>query len=117
VSYRFGLLPVYLSGELDHQAAGELRPVIEQELSARATGLLLGLSELRYIDSGGLSLLFETLQRLKDTGGLGVVAPNVGVGKLMEMIGLVGRQGFHIFPDLASINAALAKPPEAPDSR
>ena len=109
VSYRSGFPMVYLSGELDHHSAGELRAVIEQELSAGATGLLLETSELRYIDSGGLSLLFDTLHRLEDTGGLGIVGPNEGVGKLMELTGLVDRPGFHIFPDLASVGATVAQ--------
>lgn len=109
VSYRFGVPMIYLSGELDHQSVGELRPVIEQELNQGAAGLLLETSELRYIDSGGLSLMFDTLHSLEATGGLGIVGPNEGIGKLMELTGLVGRPGFHIFTDLASVNAAAVQ--------
>jgi anti-anti-sigma factor len=115
-SSRLGLPLLYLSGELDHKSAGELRSLIEQEVRAGASGLFLEMSELQYIDSGGLALLFDTLHKLEDTGGLGVVSPNAGVARLMELTGLVGRRGFRVFPDLASITSAVSGSPETPDS-
>ena len=65
ISYRFGMPLIYLSGELDQHSAGDLREVIQQELGNESAGLLLECSELTYIDSSGLSVLFETAQALK----------------------------------------------------
>jgi anti-anti-sigma factor len=115
-SYRLGLPLIYLSGELDHQSAAGLASVIEQELRSGAAALLLEMSELRYIDSGGLALLFDTLHKLEHAGGLFVISPNAGVAKLLEMTGLVDRKGFQVLPDLASVNTALAQF-GTPDSR
>ena len=107
-SSRLGLPLIYLSGELDHQSAGGLRSVIEQELGSGAAALLLEMSELRYIDSGGLALLFDTLHKLENAGGLFAISPNAGVAKLLELTGLVDRRGFQVLPDLAAVSAAVA---------
>ncbi len=108
VSYRFGVPLLYLSGELDRHSHDDLRALIEQELASRPSGLLLECSELAFIDSGGLSLLFETLKSLEDRRWLGIVSPNVGVLKLIEMTGLTDRPGVRVYSDLAAVKKALS---------
>jgi|GEM_PF-1684627 len=108
VSYRFGVPLIYVSGELDHDSAGYLQGVIAQELNEQTRALLLDVSELGYMDSGGLSLMFETLATLKDRGWLGMIGAKGGVQKLIELTGLADRPGFRIFPDLKGVQAAVA---------
>jgi anti-anti-sigma factor len=98
---------LYLSGELDRNSAGELREVIQQELAANARGLLLECTELAYIDSGGISLVFGTVQSLKAGGLLGIVAPNVGVHKIIEMTGLLDRPEVRLYANLAAAKTDL----------
>lgn len=107
ISYRFGMPLIYLSGELDQHSAGDLREVIQQELAIESAGLLLECSELTYIDSRGLSVLFETVQALEDQGHMTIVGAQAGVYKLMEMTGLFDRPGVNVYADLASAATAL----------
>ena len=108
-SYRLGVPLIYVKGELDHDSAAHLGDVIDAELSTKQQALILDLSELSYMDSGGLSLMFDTAKRLSGSGWVGVVGANEGVSRLLEITGLIGRQGFRIFPDMAAASAALGK--------
>jgi len=108
-SYRLGVPLIYVKGELDHNSAPYLRDVIDAELSTEQQALILELSELSYMDSGGLALMFDTARRFTGGGWLGVAGANSGVARLLEITGLVGRDGFRVFPDLAAASAALKK--------
>lgn len=108
ISYRLGVPLVYVKGELDHESVPYLRNVIEQELATDAQTLILDFGELSYLDSGGLSLIFDLVQRLRESGWLGVAAANLGVSRLLEMTGLVDHPGFRLFPNLNAASAALA---------
>lgn len=107
VSYRLGAPLVYITGELDHQTASQLRAVIDEEVAASPPALLLEISGLTYMDSGGLSLVFDTLSRMKGNGWLGVVGATTHVSRLMEITGLTDQRGFRAFPDQAAAARAL----------
>jgi anti-sigma B factor antagonist len=107
VSYRLGAPLIYVKGELDHQAAPQLRAVIEEESASTPVALVLDLSGVSYMDSGGLSLMFETLTRMKETGWLGIVSPTAPVVRLMEITGLTDQPGFRLLPDLEAAAQAL----------
>ena len=108
-SYRFGVPSIYLTGELGHDSAEQLRATIDLELASRPRVLLLECSQLVYIDSGGLSLLFETAHRLRDEGWLGIVNPSRNVRSFAETTGLYDRTGFRIIHDPADVPAAVAE--------
>jgi anti-sigma B factor antagonist len=110
VSYRMGVPLVYVKGELDHQTAPQLRAVIEEESASTPRALILDLSEVSYMDSGGLSLMFDTLTRIKSTGWFGVVQPTPPVARLMEITGLTDQPAFKLLPDLAAAAEALKTP-------
>ena len=114
VSYRFGVPLIYVSGELDHGSAGRLRRVIEEELKAEPEKLLLEFSRVAYMDSGGLSLLFEAVKKVGEWGWLALVAPNQNVRKLVEMTGLTDQKGFRIIENLETLPATLAEPSRQP---
>lgn len=78
---------------------------------APTTGILTPLSRLVYVDSGGLSLLFDTVRRFEGGGWLGIVNPSPNVRRVMEMTGLSERSGIRIIEDLAGVPAALAELP------
>jgi anti-anti-sigma factor len=107
VSYRLGHPLIYTRGEFDHDTAGILRRAINEELTGAADILLLDFSELTYMDSGGLALMFDTVQRFKEPGWLGVIGANAGVSRLMEITGLVDHPLFRLLPDLQAAQAAL----------
>jgi anti-anti-sigma factor len=107
VSYRLGAPLVYVKGELDHQTAPQLRRVIDQECALAPPAVLLELSQVPYMDSGGLSLMFDTVARLRSTGWLGLVGATAPVARLMDMTGLTERPECRVLPDLAAATAAL----------
>ena len=107
VSYRLGTPLVYVKGELDHQTATQLRDVIEEESAGDPPALILELTGLSYMDSGGLSLIFETVNRLKGKGWLGLVGANWPVSRLMEITGLTEQAGLRVLPNLAAAAEAL----------
>jgi anti-sigma B factor antagonist len=109
VSYRLGAPLVYVKGELDHQTAPQLRAVIDEEAASAPKAVLLDLSGVSYMDSGGLSLMFETVTRLKGTGWLGVVGATAPVSRLMEITGLTDQPGFCLFSDLGAAANVLDK--------
>jgi anti-sigma B factor antagonist len=113
ISYRLGAPLVYVKGELDHQTSPQLRAVIDEESATNPQALILEMSGVSYMDSGGLSLMFDTLTRLRGNGWLGVVNPTSPVARLMEITGLTDQPDFRLLPDLAAAGAVLAAPPTA----
>jgi len=111
VSYRLGVPLLYLKGEVDHQTASRLRVVIDEEWGSRPHVIILDLSEVTYVDSGGLSLIFDTLARLDEGGWLGAVGTTPPVARIMEMTGLTDRPELRMFPDLAAAITALDQTP------
>jgi len=107
VSYRLGPPLIYVKGELDHDTTGYLREMIDQEFKEDTQVLILDFSELAYMDSGGLSLMFDTVQRLKDSGRLAVVGANPGVSRLLEITGLADHPRFSLFSDQRAAAAAV----------
>jgi anti-anti-sigma factor len=59
------VLVARISGEVDASNAGELRLVISERLPASASGLVLDLSNVSYLDSSGIHLLFDLGRRLR----------------------------------------------------
>jgi anti-sigma B factor antagonist len=108
VSYRLGVPLIYLKGELDHDSSIHLRDILREETTGDPAALILEFSELTYMDSGGLSLMFDVVSKFQAPRWLGVVAPNTGVRRLLEITGLTDRQGFRIFPDIQAASKALS---------
>ncbi len=109
VSYRLGVPLIYVKGELDHDSVGKLRPVFEDELAEEPAVLLLDLSELTYVDSGGLSLMFDLVRRFESPRWIGAVGTRPAVARLLEMTGLADIPTFAMFPDVETAAEAVAK--------
>ncbi len=107
ISYRLGVPLVYVKGDLDHQTAPQLRAVIDEEWVSAPRALLLELSEVPYIDSGGLSMLFDTLARFRGSAWLGLVGATSPVARLMETTGLTDQPDCRALPDLDAAADAL----------
>jgi anti-anti-sigma factor len=75
---------VALSGEVDVTEAPDLREHLQGVVSNSDTALVLDLSEVTYIDSAGVNLLFELAEGLKERQiGLSLVVP---AGGLVERV-------------------------------
>ncbi len=109
VSYRLGAPLVYVKGELDHEAAPQLRAVIAEEMAQSPPAVIIEISKFSYMDSGGLALMFDTLSTLRGAAWLGVVGATSPVSRLMEITGLADQTGFRMLPDLAAAAELLKK--------
>jgi anti-anti-sigma factor len=107
VSYRLGVPLIYVQGELDHETSKDLRLVIQEEMSGSPQQLVLDVTSVDYMDSAGLSLMFDTLGRFSPPGWLGIVNPNSSVRRLFEMTGLTERQTLIMFADVNAAGRAL----------
>ena len=88
-----------LSGEIDHGNAPILSAAVDELLENGAPIMLLDMTDVVYIDSGGVSVLLATVRRLRDKGWLGIVNPNANVRRLMEIVGLSLDESFRMFAD------------------
>jgi anti-anti-sigma factor len=64
VSEQHGVAVATLEGEIDGSNAAELRLALSERLPSASSGLILDLSEVTYLDSSGIHLLFDLGRRL-----------------------------------------------------
>jgi anti-sigma B factor antagonist len=55
-----------LSGEVDNSNAVELKRALEQRVPPAAVGLIVDLSQVGYLDSAGIELIFQLARSLRD---------------------------------------------------
>lgn len=95
-----------IAGELDLNRVPVVREQLAALISGKAPRILLDLTGLTYIDSSGLALFIESLQRMQSYGGkLALFGLSDTVRHILEIARL--DQIFEIHPDAQS---ALAKP-------
>ena len=66
IDARDGLVLARVVGEIDMSNADGLGALLAAKVDNQALGLIVDLSETRYIDSVGIRVLYELRQRLKD---------------------------------------------------
>ena len=64
VEQRDGVLIAVVDGEIDSSNAAELRLALSERLPSASSALVLDLSQVTYLDSSGIQLLFELGRRL-----------------------------------------------------
>src|SRR5450755_2154600 len=92
---------VTLEGEIDlHESPNvreHLRPLIERKLPR----IFVDLREVSYIDSSGLAVLIDAMQRIANYGGkFGLIAIRPAVRTVLEIARL--DQVFRVYPDRAA---------------
>jgi anti-anti-sigma factor len=86
-----GGLPVaHLSGEIDRSNAAELGDRVARAIGDEAGGMVVDLSELAFLDSTGIRMLFELAAKLKGRQqALRVVLPHGShLGEILDTVGL-----------------------------
>ena len=80
----------HLSGEIDRSNAAEFGDRVALAVDDQAGGLVVDLSELAFLDSTGIRMLFELAAELKRRQqALRVVVPKgAHLGELLETVGL-----------------------------
>lgn len=87
-----------LAGEIDLHRSPEIREMIAPIVEQKVPRLLIDLSKVSYVDSSGLAIFIETLQRVQAYGG------SFGLFGLPESVRAIFHiacldQVFRIFPD------------------
>ena len=90
VDYHEAVGVVTLIGEVDIVQAGQLRERLLGAVRNEDLGLVVDLTQASYIDSVGVSLLFELAEKLSERQlRLGVVLPDGGlVGRVLGIVNL-----------------------------
>jgi anti-anti-sigma factor len=65
---RDGIFVAHLAGEIDMSNAESLTKTIGRAVSNQAVGMVVDLSEVTYLDSAGIRLVFELARRLGRRG-------------------------------------------------
>lgn len=98
---------IHVRGEVDSSSVKHLHQAIDDALLSHSDVILLDLTDLVYIDSAGLNVLFDTTRAISQRGWIGVIAPNPMVLKLFKMGGLVHHPCFHVFEDVDAVRLDL----------
>jgi len=96
-----------LWGDIDHGSCNLFELALDDAMNPGDTTVLLDLSDVTYIDSGGLSVLFSRARRLKEDGWLGLINPNPNVRRLLEIVGVLADPRFRVFDSRETATAAL----------
>ena len=96
---------IALEGEIDlHESPNvreSLRPLIENKIPR----IYIDMTEVRYIDSSGLAVLIDAMQRIANYGGkFGLINIRPAVRTVLEIARL--DQVFRVYPDRASALSA-----------
>jgi anti-sigma B factor antagonist len=85
---------VVVSGDLDAYRGAELHAVLEDHLEAGRRPIALDSSGITFLDSGGLRVLVDADQRLREDGSrLELVEPSAPVVRMLRYTDLLGRFG------------------------
>lgn len=82
-----GTLCCYLYGEIDHDAAQELRAAVDAELAARMPRLLvLDFSGVSFMDSSGVGLILGRMRRMQAIDGeLRILHPPAQIRRILQI--------------------------------
>jgi len=100
----FDAVPVaHLSGDLDVVQSAKLRERLLTSVRNEDRALVVDLSEVRYVDSSGVNVMFELAERLAAGQiGFGVVVPEGGlVERVLEIVDLRSVAAVHRSADEA----------------
>lgn len=93
-----------LEGEIDLHRSAEIKDTLLPLIDQKTPRVLIDMSRVTYIDSAGLAIFIETLQRVsRYGGGFGIFGLRDGVRSIFEIARL--DQVFQIFPDEAAAQA------------
>jgi anti-sigma B factor antagonist len=94
-----------LEGEIDLHVSPEVAETLRTMIAKKPKVVVVDLAKVTYLDSSGLAVLIEGMQKVQEYGGKFAVA---GVQESVQHILEIARldQVFQIFPDVDSALAA-----------
>ena len=113
IDRRPGLAVVYTDGYINNQGGEEIAQAANTLMEEGYRSLLLNLAGSKIVNSIGISILIEVLERMLELGGkLGFCSLTPTIQKTFHIMGLT--QYAQVYPDEASALADLGSPAAAP---
>jgi anti-sigma B factor antagonist len=95
-----------LEGEIDLHESPNLRESLRPLIDKKAPRIFVDMAEVSYIDSSGLAVLIDAMQRIANYGGkFGLIAIRPAVRTVLEIARL--DQVFRLYPDRATAARAI----------
>jgi anti-sigma B factor antagonist len=100
------LVVARLDGEIDMSNAGELGEALGRQVSNEALGLILDLTDVHYLDSAGIQVIYELREQLETRGQeiALVVAPESPIDGALRVAGVASVLGVAATLDEAMSN-------------
>lgn len=96
-------------GEIDHWRSPELEQKINEVIEKGTKDIILDFSELTYLDSGGVSVLFLELQKLQSKNGrLIIVTDNENIIKILSLVKITKQKRFLLVPEVGEAVDAVS---------
>jgi len=96
---------VHVAGEIDVYTAPLLREVLDKQVAAGRTNLVVDLENVTFMDSTGLGVLVGRLKLVRgQNGSLRIVSAQDRILKVFKITGL--DKVFHIYPSVDEATAA-----------
>ena len=93
---------VTVAGEVDVYTAAQLRAVLDEEIGAGRSRLVVDLDDVSFLDSTGLGVLVGGLKRVRGhDGDLALVCTQRRILKVLEITGLTKVFTIHVSVDAA----------------
>jgi len=82
-----------IEGEVDHFVAPKLLREIDKLIDSGCDWLILDIKKVDYLDSGGIGVLFYTMQQLAPRQGqIGVICDDQNLIRILELVGLFDKK-------------------------
>lgn len=96
---------ISLEGEIDLHESPNVRDTLRPLIERKIPRIYVDMAEVAYIDSSGLAVLIDAMQRIANYGGkFGLIAIRPAVRTVLDIARL--DQVFRIYPDRASAVSA-----------
>lgn len=96
---------ISLEGEIDLHESPNVRDSLRPLIEGKVARIYVDMTEVTYIDSSGLAVLIDAMQRIANYGGkFGLIAIRPAVRTVLEIARL--DQVFRVYPDRASAVSA-----------
>ena len=101
-----GILVAHLEGEIDLSNVGEIRSSLLREMRNDLLGLVLDLTDVGYLDSTGVQVIYEVREHLNNRGHeMRLVVPEGStISKILELV-----DAFSVVGIVPTVDSALAE--------
>jgi anti-sigma B factor antagonist len=101
---------VRVSGDVELPTVNGLREAIESAASKAPDGFVIDMTDVRYVDSAGISTLVFAYRKVCPNGGkLAVVISDKNVRRIVTLTRLETLPGISLFEDVAEAESFLTK--------